>query len=97
MRADSQLEKPSEFIGKGRVAVPTHCFKAILTQKEDGTYDMYSFLIMNQPEKIPGPPDKYKLTVDRLEQITGFDFFPKLDDSLENSLERKIPDDLPVK
>jgi endonuclease G len=97
MRADSQPEKPSEFIGKDRVAVPTHCFKAILTQREDGTYDMYSFLIMNQPEKIPGPPDKYKLTVDRLEQITGFDFFLRLDDSLENSLERKIPDDLPVK
>jgi len=105
MRADSQLEKPSEFIGKGRVAVPTHCFKAILTQKEDGTYDMYAFLMPNliEPKQkhTKGLADnwtrKYSLTVDRLEQITGFDFFPKLDDSLENSLERKIPDDLPVK
>lgn len=33
----------------------------------------------------------YIMKVDRLEEITGYDFFPEVDDSIENRLESLIP------
>lgn len=84
---DSQFVDPSEFIGSNNVAVPTHCFKAILSTNENGIFSMYAFMLPNQREYIPGTPADYLITVDRLEQITGYDFFPDLDDDIENRLE----------
>lgn len=85
--ADSQVVDPSEFIGPGSVAIPSHCFKAILSCDEDGIFFMYAFILPNQREYIPGTPADYQIEVDRLEHITGFDFFPGLDDARENYLE----------
>lgn len=92
MSTDSQCVNPTEFIGENRVAVPTHCFKVVLSKRADGTFMMYAFLIPNQREHISGTPADYILTVDRVETITKYDFFPDLDDSLENSLESTVPD-----
>ena len=95
MDADSSRTQPTEYIGTDSVAVPTHCFKAVLLRDEHGTYHMYAFLLPNQREYIPGKPADYLVTVDRLEYITGYDFFPALDDAEENSLESVIPDTWP--
>ncbi|MGB3479302.1 MAG: DNA/RNA non-specific endonuclease [bacterium] len=91
MDADSNRTQPIEYIGTDSVAVPTHCFKAVLLMDENGSYYMYAFLLPNQREYIQGKPADYLLTVDRLEHITGYDFFPGLDDADENSLESVIP------
>lgn len=91
MSADSHLIAPANFIGNNCVVVPTHCFKAILWSRGDSVYGMYAFLMPNQTTTIPGKPKDYLLTVDRLESITHVDFFPKLDDSLENRLENIVP------
>jgi len=90
MRPDSQFVEPSDFIGTNNVAVPTHCFKAVLFLDENGNYSMYGFIIPNLRDDIPGKPADYLLKVDRLESITGCDFFPLLDDSVENRLENTI-------
>jgi endonuclease G, mitochondrial len=87
---DSHFITPSIFIGPDRVAVPTHCFKAICLKGKNNQYYIYSFLMPNQRENIPGQPIDYQITTDRLEVITGYDFFPLLPDSLESELESKI-------
>jgi endonuclease G len=91
MSADSHFVMSSEFIGPDKVAVPTHCFKAILACKQESIFTMYAFMLPNQKGLIPGHPINYILTIDRLEQITGYDFFPLLADSLENRLENIKP------
>ena len=96
--ADSQFICPREFIGPGdekNVAVPTHCFKVILSNDESGNFSMYAFLLPNQRETIPGTPDDYLVSVDRLEEITGYDFFPELADDIEDNLESVVPSTWP--
>jgi len=95
MTADSQLIQPKEFIGTNNVAVPTHCFKVILLTDENRNYFMCGFLLPNQRDYIPGKPADYILKVDKLEQITGYDFFPLLADSIENKLESIVPSTWP--
>jgi hypothetical protein len=36
----------------------------------------------NQRDPIPGSPADYVVSVDKLEKITGYDFFYKFDDGL---------------
>lgn len=96
LNADSQFVPPEDFIGNGHVAVPTHCFKAILSSSEDGSYSMFAFLLPNQRSRIRGEPGDFMISVDRLEEISGFDFFPDLPDDVENVLERQIADVWPL-
>lgn len=91
MSPDSNFINPNEFIGINNVAVPTHCFKVILSCRSDSIFTMYAFLIPNQNTPILGKTCNYLLSVDRLEKITGYDFFPLLDDSIEFQLERNTP------
>ncbi|PWB76075.1 DNA/RNA endonuclease [candidate division GN15 bacterium] len=92
LTADSQKTTPKSKIGPDSVAVPTHCFKAILSKHQDGSYRMYAFLLPNLPEAIPGEPVNYILAVDRLEAITGYDFFPDLAGEVEAELESRKAD-----
>lgn len=90
MNPDSIFICPREFIGSNQarnVAVPTHCFKAILSRDTLGNYSMYAFLLPNQKEAITGTPSDYQISIEKLEEITGYDFFPILDDNIEIPLE----------
>lgn len=98
LNSDSQFICPREFIGPGNernVAVPTHCFKVILSTDENGNFSMYAFIFPNQRDNIRGTPADYLITVDRLEEITGYDFFPGLNDNIEINLESLIPSTWP--
>jgi len=90
LNPDSQVICPLEYIGPNHVAVPTHLFKAILSMNENSDYSMYAFLLPNQRDHIPGEPKDFLITVDHLEEIAGYDFFPELDDDIENHLESLI-------
>ncbi len=96
LSSDSTFVAPTDFIGNGNVAVPTHCFKAILSTRDDGSFDMFAFLLPNLRDQIPGIPSDYVISVDRLEEISGYDFFPDLPDDIENALERQIADVWPL-
>lgn len=89
--SDSNLVAPSKFIGADSVAVPTHCFKVLLLRSHGSSYIAYAFLLPNQKNTIKGIPADYEISVDRLEAITGYDFFPKLDDAIENQIEASLP------
>ena len=78
------LEKRLAHIGREHVAVPNYFYKIIL-DKNGKDSKAIAFLIPNKPSEKA--LYKYVVTIDELEKRTGIDFFPALEDSLENKLE----------
>ncbi len=81
----TKKEYPS--IGPNIVAVPEFFYKVIL----DNTLPTRKGIAFVLPNAAP---DKslfgYACSIDRAEEITGIDFFPLLEDSIENLLEATI-------
>lgn len=75
-------------IGQHGIAVPDRFFKAVLIYNRKNPIAM-GFLFDNKPHHQP--IDKYMVTVDELESITGFDFFAKLPDAVEDRIEAIVP------
>jgi endonuclease G, mitochondrial len=79
------LNKNLETIGNEDVAVPEYFYK-VLVSKVNGNYKMIGFLVPhNESDK---PLYEFVVSVDEIEKKTGIDFFPKLDDAIENQLEK---------
>jgi endonuclease G len=72
-------------IGANNVTVPGHYYKVIYS---DAHKEMIGILMPHQ--KIEESIQSYVVTVDRIEEITGLDFFFALEDSIENVLEGEI-------
>lgn len=73
-------------IGDEAVVVP-RCFYKILLDNSNGEYKMIAFLVPNK--KSDRPLYNFVVSVDSLEKITGIDFFPNLEDKIENRLEKR--------
>lgn len=71
-------------IGFENVAVPKYFYKILLSK--DGE-KMIGFLVPH--EKSEKPLYSFIVAVDKIEEMTGIDFFPSLDDAIENKLESK--------
>ncbi|WP_158728483.1 MULTISPECIES: DNA/RNA non-specific endonuclease [unclassified Flavobacterium] len=71
-------------IGKENVAVPQYFYK-ILMNRSGNRLKMIGFLMPNQPSDQP--LYKFVVSVDTIEKLTGINFFPQLEDRLENQLE----------
>ncbi|MCR4681097.1 MAG: DNA/RNA non-specific endonuclease [Bacteroidales bacterium] len=71
-------------IGKHRVAVPDAFFKVLLC-KIGGQWQAIGFYFKNRAGSKP--LGTYCKSIDQIEQMTGIDFFPKLEDSLEDRIE----------
>lgn len=78
------LKPDLETIGSERVAVPEYFYKIIMDYHE-GNPKAIAFLIPNKPLGYNLKP--YVVSIDSIEQLTGIDFFPKLDDNLEEVIE----------
>ncbi|UQD55916.1 DNA/RNA non-specific endonuclease [Flavobacterium sp. K5-23] len=74
-------------IGKEKVTVPDYFYK-ILLDNSNGKYKMIAFLMPNK--KSEKPLYSFVVSVDSIEKLTGIDFFPKLEDKLEDSLEKNV-------
>lgn len=71
-------------IGDENVSVPNQFYK-VLIDNNSGKIKMIAFLI---PHKNSNKPlYEFVVSVDELEELTGIDFFPALDDVVENKLE----------
>ena len=79
------LKDSSHTIGNEKVLVPKYFYKILLDNNE-GNFKMIAFLVPN--EESNKPLYNFVVSVDRVEQMTGIDFFPKLNDDLEDRLEK---------
>jgi len=78
------LKGEMETIGDEKVSVPNQFYK-VLIDTNWGTTKMIAFLI---PHKDSNQPlYKFVVSVDDIEKLTGIDFFPELEDAIENKLE----------
>jgi endonuclease G len=77
----------SKKIGDNKVAVPSHYYKVILDIQEPEIKGI-AFVLRNK--KNLDDIMKYAISIDKLEEQTGIDFFPSIPDDLENKIERKI-------
>ena len=73
-------------IGSEKVAIPNYFYK-ILFCNYKGKNKMIAFLMPSIKSK--DPLYKFVVSVDSIEKSTGIDFFPQLDDDVENDLEQK--------
>lgn len=72
-------------IGEEDVAVPNYFYKVLLDTSRD-EIKMIAFLVPH--EDSDAPLYEFVVSVDELEKRTGIDFFPKLEDAIENRLEQ---------
>ena len=74
-------------IGHNKVSVPDYYYKVILDNKK-GQRKSIAFIIPNESSKEP--LQHFVVSVDKVENMTGIDFFPLLPDDLENKLENTV-------
>ena len=73
-------------IGENEVTIPGYYYKVIFDPT--GTQKMIGFIMPNA--KMSNEIDFYAVSVDKVEQETGIDFFPGLNDEIETELESKF-------
>ncbi len=71
-------------IGAEQVSVPKQFYK-VLIDNNKGKIKMIAFLIPHK--KTNKPLYTFVVSVDEVEALTGIDFFPELDDAIEDKLE----------
>lgn len=72
-------------IGKGKVKIPDAFFKVLLTDYNN-TYRAVGFVCDNKGGKKKA--DECAMSIDKVEEITGLDFFSQLPDETENLMEK---------
>ena len=78
------LKNNLKTIGSENVAVPNQFYKVIL-DRTNGKTKVLAFLVDHKDSDLP--LYKFVVSVDKVESLTGIDFFPQLDDDIENQLE----------
>jgi endonuclease G, mitochondrial len=79
------LTKNLKSIGDEDVAVPKYFYK-ILLDNSRGEYKIIAFLMPHEDSEKT--LNKFVVSIDSLEKMTGIDFFPSLKDNIENNLEK---------
>ena len=69
---DNKLYVKYQVIGTNQVAVPTHFFKVLIGQQQDGQLDIYSYLMPNEPIDNATPLDHFLVAPELIEQNAGF-------------------------
>ena len=78
------FNKKIKTIGPNKVAVPDYFFKVVMSL--DAHTKAIGFICPNK--KIPGKMYDYVVSVDEVEKITGFDFFPSIPKETQNRAEK---------
>lgn len=74
-------------IGERGVVVPDSFFKAVLAFR-NGKYSAAAFIMDNDSERYF--LQDCAISIDELEDVTGIDFFPALDDTVEEDVESQL-------
>lgn len=83
------MTEPMRRLGKNRVGVPVAFYKVICTVS-NGKYEAVGFLFENRDYKKKETLKKQMVPVDRVEEVTGIDFFPALPDDVEKRIEARV-------
>ena len=75
-------------IGDREVVVPDAFFKALLIRKKNGSYSAVAFVMDNDDERYY--LKDCLMSINDLETLTGFDFYPGLDDKIEEKVESTV-------
>ena len=67
-----------EVIGANHVAVPTHFFKVLVTEDQQGQYEMKSFVLPNQVLPDDVKLKVYQVPLESIERAAGFLLFEKI-------------------
>ena len=86
--ADGKKYVKYQVIGKNNVAVPTHFFKVLLGENENGTYDLSSYVMPNA--ECNEPLESYLVPIKDIEKAAGFLLFDDLVDTKIKSKNGKI-------
>ena len=78
------LNGEMKVIGEEQVSVPNQFYK-VLIDNNTGKTKMIAFLLPHQNSNQP--LYTFVVSVDEIEALTGIDFFPELEDSIEHKLE----------
>ncbi len=78
-------DAPFTTLGENKVAVPKQYYKVVYDPQNQQTI---AFRFRNGISS--GSLKSYTLSVDKLEEETGLDFFPELEDELENKVESTV-------
>jgi len=68
-----------------KVSIPEQFFKVVLDLDHQRAI---GFLMENK--KLHYPVEKYAVSIDEIEKLTGIDFFPNLADEIENVVEKQV-------
>ncbi len=80
-------------INKGKISVPRNVWKVILIENEKTGEVKAIAVIMPNSEKVKKTDwTDYLVTVDKVEEITNYDFFSFLNDRIEGEIESEIYD-----
>jgi len=74
---DGKMYVKYEVIGNQQVAVPTHFFKVVVTEKS-GQYGLLSYVLPNAPCDKGIPLNNYLVPLDSIERAAGFLLFDRL-------------------
>ncbi|MCH8316769.1 MAG: DNA/RNA non-specific endonuclease [Planctomycetes bacterium] len=85
--ADGLVEYYS--IGPGGVSVPTHFYKIVL-QANGGRWRAIAFVLENRSHSRGERFEDFRRSIDWIEARTAIDFFPEMDDAIEDALESEI-------
>ena len=80
------LEDNLKTIGEDEVSVPKQFYK-VLIDNNSGNTKIIAFLMPAQNSNKA--LYEFVVSVDRIEKMTGIDFFPELEDGIENRLEAR--------
>ncbi len=72
-------------IGKNKITIPSMFYKTVYSPDQE---IMIGFLMPNT--RISNDLKYYVVTIDKIESLTGIDFFSQLPDDMENKLESKL-------
>lgn len=82
--------KELKYIGPNKVSIPTHFYKVIFDPIKIETI---AFILPNKKSSSNDLP-KFIVSVDQVEELTGLDFLPKIQDNIEQQVESIVSDGL---
>ena len=78
-------------INKGKISVPQYTWKVILVENlKTGEVETIAVIMPNSEKVKRTDWQDYLVSVDKVEDVTGYDFFAYLSDDVEEKIESKV-------